>query len=75
MSSILANPGADSKASFEIHEPLLQKNINRFDLIAARLKPETSGKAKGARQPEMIVYGSSIAEKPDIMARKMSGAG
>mgnify|MGYP003773489377 CR=1 FL=1 len=69
--------GADGKAVVPKYmNPFFMKNINRFDLIAAQVKAwETSGKAKVLANPKLIVYGSSISEKPDIMARKMSGAG
>ncbi len=69
--------GADGKAVVPKYmNPFFMKNINRFDLIAAQVKAwETSGKAKVLANPKLIVYGSSVAEKPDIMARKMSGAG
>lgn len=70
-------PGADGNAAVPKYmNPFFAKNINRFDLIAAQVKAwETSGKAKVLANPKLIVYGSSVAEKPDIMARKMSGAG
>ena len=70
-------PGADGNAAIPKYmNPFFAKNINRFDLIAAQVKAwETSGKAKVLANPKLIVYGSSVAEKPDVMARKMSGAG
>ncbi|HMM60584.1 MAG TPA: pilus assembly protein N-terminal domain-containing protein, partial [Candidatus Rifleibacterium sp.] len=67
-------PGANGNAAVPKYmNPFFMKNINRFDLIAAQVKAwETSGKAKVLANPKLIVYGSSVAEKPDIMARKMS---
>ncbi|HNX75494.1 MAG TPA: pilus assembly protein N-terminal domain-containing protein [Candidatus Rifleibacterium sp.] len=56
--------------------PVYFKNINRFDLITAQVKAwETSGKAKVLANPKLMVYANAGAEKSEVLARKISGAG
>ncbi len=56
--------------------PFSFKNINRFDLISAIVRAwETEGKAKVLANPKIMVYANAGAEKSEILARKISGAG
>lgn len=71
-----AGSAAGQAALPKYMNPFSFKNINRFDLISAIVKAwETEGKAKVLANPKIMVYANAGAEKSEILARKISGAG
>ncbi len=75
----LENAGSDAAAAVAVPKymnPFYMKNVNRFELITAMVKAwETEGKAKVLANPKIMVYANAGAEKSEILARKISGAG